>query len=58
MASFLLSSEGGTCLIACLGSEAIHAMGYQFLIPTAFGSKRNIFDLYFDFIFTVIDVLV
>ena len=29
---------GGTCLIACMGSDVIHGLGWQFLIPTAFGS--------------------
>ena len=29
---------GGTCLIACMGSDAIHQLGWQFLVPTAFGS--------------------
>jgi len=29
---------GGTCLIACLGSEAISQLGFYFLVPTGFGS--------------------
>ena len=37
---------GGTCLIACLGSDAIHAMGYQFLIPTIFGSTFLVLTAY------------
>lgn len=38
---------GGTCLIACMGSDAIHALGWQFLVPAGFGSSFLCFTAFF-----------